>query len=304
VPLRDFPEGETKLDLPLKITVAIATAGRPGVLEAMLLNLASQVRRPDRVIVCAPEPSDVEGLSVQGLDLQIKLGVRGSCIQRNIIIQESLGDDVIVFFDDDFIAAPEYLASVAQVFARNADVAVATGHVIVDGIIGPGLSLEDAKAAVAADGGGSGQLEEVYNGYGCNMAVRVAALREHSIFFDEALPLYGWLEDVDLSRRLSRFGRIVRMSDARGVHLGVKRGRQRGNRLGYSQVANPYYLARKGTLSWGRALRQIGRNLAANAARSLHPEPYVDRRGRVAGNAKALFHLITGKLDPRRVLEL
>ena len=79
------------------------------------------------------------------------------------------------------------------------------------------------------------------------MSVRLDLARRHRLTFDEQLPLYGWLEDVDFSRRVAGYGRVVKVSAARGVHLGVKAARQRGVQLGYSQVANPVYLMRKGT---------------------------------------------------------
>ena len=97
--------------------------------------------------------------------------------------------------------------------------------------------------------------------------------------FDEQLPLYGWLEDVDFSRSIARYGRSVRVEGARGVHLGVKSGRQPGLRLGYSQVANPAYLIRKGTMSKARAIAQIGRNILAKRAALLLNDRSIDRLG-------------------------
>ncbi len=99
-------------------------------------------------------------------------------------------------------------------------------------------------------------------------------------------------------------GRIVRDSNLSGVHLGVKGGRTSGVRFGYSQIANPVYLWRKGTLHLDRALGQIARNVAANLRKSLKPEPWADRRGRVRGNFRAFYDLLRGRLDPRRVREL
>ena len=81
-------------------------------------------------------------------------------------------------------------------------------------------------------------------------------------------------------------------------------GRTSGVRLGYSQVVNPLYLARKGTFPWNPALGLIGKNLAANAVKSLAPEPYVDRRGRLAGNLLAVRDVVLGKVDPTKVLRL
>ena len=65
----------------------------------------------------------------------------------------------------------------------------------------------------------------------------------------------------ELSRRLASFGRVVSTDSARGVHLGVKQGRQPGLKLGYSQVANPLYLIGKGTMSPRRALTMVARSL-------------------------------------------
>jgi len=41
-----------------------------------------------------------------------------------------------------------------------------------------------------------------------------------------------------------------------------------------------------------------------NMVRALWPEPYVDRRGRLLGNVVALRDLVTGHMDPTRILEL
>jgi polysaccharide biosynthesis transport protein len=132
------------------------------------------------------------------------------------------------------------------------------------------------------------------------MAFRLASAQP-GVRFDEALPQYGWLEDVDFSRRLVRYGRIIKLPDARGVHLGSKTGRAPGIRLGYSQIANPLYLVRKGTLTPRRAAQQMGRNFVMNLLRSVRPEPYIDRRGRLRGNTLAIVDALRGKADPRNI---
>jgi hypothetical protein len=88
------------------------------------------------------------------------------------------------------------------------------------------------------------------------------------------------------------------------VHLGVKRGRQTGVRLGYSQIANPLYLTAKRSLRGDSALALILRNLAMNLVGSLRPEPYVDRRGRLIGNLAGLRDLVVLRLDPEKVLQM
>lgn len=140
--------------------------------------------------------------------------------------------------------------------------------------------------------------------YGCNMAVRMDAVSRGGIRFDEKLPLYGWQEDVDFCRRLAPQGRIVWSPALRGVHLGSKRGRSPGLRLGYSQVANPPYLIGKGTVSRSWALRLIGRNIAANLLGSLRTQGLVDRRGRLRGNLVALRDMVLGRMSPDRILAI
>ena len=114
----------------------------------------------------------------------------------------------------------------------------------------------------------------------------------------------GWLEDVDFSRQLARHGRIVSSERLHGVHLGTKSGRTSGLRLGYSQIANPVYLMSKKTMSPRHAAPQIMRNLVANAVKFIRPEPWVDRRGRLLGNMRAVGDLVRGRLSPRNVTVL
>jgi GT2 family glycosyltransferase len=183
---------------------------------------------------------------------------------------------------------------------------VATGTVIADGAAGPGISAEEARAILAADRYDGALTAAVphFNGYGCNMAFRMAPVRAHGIRVDEALPLYAWYEDIDVTRRLGAHGSILRLAAARGVHLGTKVGRTPGRRLGYSQVVNPIYLARKGSFPWSHALPSAGRHCLINLVRSVAPEPHVDRFGRFQGNMLGVWEVLTGRASPGRVLDL
>lgn len=291
----------------LRVAVGIATIGRPTILVQTLARIYGQTRIPDAVVVCAPSPQDVEGVEKAYPDAVLILGPRGLTRQRNAILRHLDGFDVVIFFDDDFIPSAKYVAAAEAIMLLEPGVVMATGNVVSDGILGPGLSLDEADAALDAaveEPAGRAQAEDVPNGYGCNMCARLDTLRRHGIRFDETLPLYGWLEDVDFGQQASRHGRVIRSDTLVGVHLGVKAGRQSGLRLGYSQIANPVYLARKGTCPWRRALFLMSRNVAANTVRSLKPEAWVDRRGRLAGNLLAIADLVRGRIDPRRVVSL
>ena len=73
-----------------------------------------------------------------------------------------------------------------------------------------------------------------------------------------------------------------------------------GVKLGYSQVANPIYLSRKGTMSPGYSARMLSKNMLANAVGSLRPEPMIDRAGRLRGNLIALGDVLRGRVTPER----
>ncbi|MDF1856199.1 family 2 glycosyl transferase [Pseudooceanicola sp.] len=286
------------------LILGIATTGRPGILRATLIHLAGLADRPDQVIVCIADPKDVseDVLPAMPFSLRVILSERGTCVQRNTMLDAVPDAAVLLFIDDDFMPADGYFSACRQLFADHPDVVMATGQVLADGISGPGMDHVEGAAQLAAAPQlrPAPALSEVYNAYGCNMAVRVATAQAHQVSFDTDLPCYGWLEDVDFSRRIAPHGRIVKYNAMQGVHLGTKTGRSKGLPLGYSQIANPVYMIRKGSMSRPRALRMMLRNLLANLAHAWRPEPWVDRRGRLRGNLLALRDLISGQIAPNR----
>jgi glycosyltransferase involved in cell wall biosynthesis len=290
----------------MNIVVGIPTVGRAAILKETLSEILRQTRQPDRIIVCGAKAADVEGAEKAAPTAEVLLSSPGLPRQRNAILDEARDSDVVIFFDDDFLPHPGFIEAVASHMAADPAVAVVTGSVLADGIGGPGLTVEKGRFVLAQHIiPPKPNVRNVFSGYGCNMAVRLAPMQQNALRFDERLPLYGWQEDVDLSRRLAKFGTVVELEAACGVHLGVKSGRNSGVRLGYSQVANPVYLARK---RFGyppfRALHHIAKNVAMNVARATWPEPYVDRRGRLKGNFLAFRDWLAGRMIPERILDL
>jgi GT2 family glycosyltransferase len=294
------------------IIVGFASAGRPAILAEAIAELSRQTHQPTRIIVSVPSGHDAEGVEPGDANLSIIKGLRGLTLQRNAVIRTAMADaresDLLVFFDDDFFPEPHYLEELAALFINQPEVVMSTGAMIADGILGPGLDLTDARALLAAEppptASHRNDVRDVYNAYGCNMAIRIATLRQTSTLFDERLPLYGWLEDIDFSRAMAGSGRIVHAPATRGVHLGVKSGRQSGVRLGYSQIANPVYLMGKHRCARSKAVRLMACNLAANLVKTLKPEPFIDRSGRLSGNLKALGDLVSGRLRPEKAAQL
>jgi hypothetical protein len=84
----------------------------------------------------------------------------------------------------------------------------------------------------------------------------------------------------------------------------VKGGRISGDRLGYSQIVNPLYMLRKGTMTLSQVFGQITRNVLSNVTRFAAPEPFIDRRGRLRGNLRGAADVLLGRLEPERALKI
>jgi hypothetical protein len=290
------------------IAVIIASTGRPEMLAQAILRLRGQSLRPDRILLSVVSQADLP----QDADLiagaECVTGPPGLTAQRNSAI-DRLRDDmhrIIVFFDDDYFPSRTAIEGIDRLFAAHPDVVGATGILLADGINGPGISVAEADRLLAADDRRPprtpGILRELSGLYGCNMAFRGGAIGE--LRFDERLKLYGWQEDIDFAAQLLPRGKLVKSEAFSGVHLGVKHGRTAGLRLGYSQVVNPVYLSRKGTMRGRYAAKIIVKTVCANHLRMLYPESWVDRVGRVRGNWLGLIDCLRGKVTPERIERL
>jgi len=280
--------------------------GRPGEVEDLVERLRIQSQPPCEIVVSAVRESDV-GVLTQASDVRLIFGPAGLCAQRNRTLEHLLGRcDVIAFFDDDYLPNVGAIEGLSRLFAENPDVAGAGGYLLADGVNFGGIERAEVFRMLAEYERKAPAAYRVFCDtialYGCNMAFRAAAIGEDR--FDEDLPLYAWQEDFDFSARIAGKGRLVTTDAFAGVHRGVKGARSPGVRLGYSQVANPIYLVRKGTMQASYARKIILGNMLANHARAIRPEPWIDRVGRVRGNWLAMFEAARGRLHPRRILDL
>ncbi len=283
----------------------MATRGRPEVVtETIRLLVETQTHAPVSVVVSCADPADA-GTCAAIPGVTVIQASPGLAAQRNAALDVLPADaEVVVFFDDDFVADPGWLEAAARSFRDAPDIVALTGDVLADDVKGPGLSFADAVAIVAAPTvPAAWEMIEPYSPYGCNMAFRAAAIRGRR--FDERLVLYGWLEDRDFGSALAKGGgRLVKIAAARGVHMGAKGGRVRGERLGYSQVVNPLYMNRKGTMTVPLVADHLARNIGSNLIGSFRPEPHVDRLGRLKGNLRAMLDVARGRIDPERAASL
>lgn len=298
-----------------RLAVIVCSVGRPDCLSALLPALDAQSRRADRIVFVVTEPKDIDPGFAQGTGngtTEVLMAPKGLPRQRNAGLDAVADDcDLVLFLDDDFVPSIHTLAGVETGFALWPEVGGMTGHLIADGIRGEGIGADEAARMVAqwdestSPAGPERKPRILQAGleglYGCNMAYRMSAIGDNR--FDERLPLYGWQEDIDFAARIT--GDRVKTDAFAGVHRGAKSGRETaGHRLGYSQIANPWYLWRKGTMSARFAGKLAVRNLLANHAKMLRPEPWIDRRARARGNRLAIGDILTGSSDPERILDL
>jgi GT2 family glycosyltransferase len=288
--------------------VICSTRGRPDIVAALVRQLDEQTKPPQHIFVIASKPEDVAELDLTRANLTVRVGRTGSSHQRNDgLALAGSRFRYIVFFDDDFVPSRFWLERMEKIFEARPEIAGMTGAILADGTTTAGVPLADAQSMVRlrdlqpTEGGSMCDHLAFGSNMGCNMAFRYSALRE--ITFDERLPLYAWLEDHDFRGQVEKHGPVVRADALWGVHLGHKKGRVSGETLGYAQIANALYLAQKGTVPKPYLAKLVGKNVLINAVRSVRPEPFVDRRGRLFGNMLALADLARGRIAPERVLE-
>lgn len=302
----------------MDVFVVVATKGRAADCRELVSWLDAQTLAARGIVFMGSEAADVSGLEERDGASGARIVVRtanhvGTAFQRNAGLRalaetcDLKSPHIVVFFDDDFRPANDWLEQCARFFEQHPDAVGVTGRVLADGVRGPGLSNQSARAYLSnelapqkhwASGDDVRPIDCVY---GCNMAFRDVALA--ACTFDEELPLYAWQEDQDFTSQAARLGGVYYVPGCRGVHLGSKGGRSNGLRLGYSQIANPIYLMRKGTMSRRKGVKFLLRAMASNSLRSVFPHPLVDYKGRLVGNARAVFDLTRGRCHPNRVLE-
>lgn len=283
----------------IKLGLVIASHGRPDLLQQIVTSLSSQRRIPDTIVISAVAPADITASTQALSSVRTIFGSAGLTCQRNRGISCLIDTvDVIAFIDDDFIVGHDYFHNMERLFEHDELIIGINAEIIADGADSPGFTFEEGLRLAEQYRRQKTEpvAREITGKYadGCNGIIAFRSTRAGALRFDERLPRVA----------LRRLGRIVRTNLIWGVHLGTKRGKGSEVQLGYSQIVNPAYIVSKGNMSVWYALQLAARNVAANIVRSIRPESYVDRRGRLQGNVIGMFHLIAGRLTPEYILKL
>jgi glycosyltransferase involved in cell wall biosynthesis len=103
----------------LKISVVIASLGRPQNIAALLASLAAQSQLPAQVILSMETTGDTPPDADYPFVVEKIFGLRGSSAQRNRGLDRLNPDiDIVVFYDDDFVPSRFALAGFFRITRR------------------------------------------------------------------------------------------------------------------------------------------------------------------------------------------
>lgn len=299
----------------MKANIIVATKGRPKETFRLLTYLSNQTYAADMIVIAGHVNEDIAGLENHPLAqsglASLHLSPMGSCHQRNTgleIVSKAHEDTpdhewMVVFFDDDFRPAVDWIENCVASFHKDRSLIGLTGYVLADGVTNGGYDEQQVASYLSNDVAAENAVKPAHavtSLYGCNMAF--LGTYANKARFDENLPLYGWLEDVDYSYQALSHGKLQYIPDCIGVHMGVTSGRTSGVRFGYSQIANPAFLIAKGTMPTKHALLQLSRNLIANVFHTLLIK--TKYRQRLFGNFCAIRDIALFRCKPSNILDI
>jgi glycosyltransferase involved in cell wall biosynthesis/GT2 family glycosyltransferase len=246
----------TEREVPVRVSVVIATLCRPESLAVTLETLAACDPAPHEIIIADGDPdasarSLAEGVGVDVTYLPASLGLTR---QRNLGAAAATGD-VVLFLDDDVLIPPDTFRLLAQAYCDSAVVG-ATGRVLGDR---SRLVKRESRLRRWLPGGGRqgaftrhgypryvtdvNQTHDVEYMLGCFMSARRDLVLE--LGFDESLVGYAVAEDEDFSCRLSGRGRIRYLPEIVVEHRLAPHTDVSSRALNRVLVVNRAYLFRK-----------------------------------------------------------
>ena len=284
-------------------SVIVTSKDRRAVLAETIDTLVRQSHPAESIVLVGDKPSDIEGLHETCCTLVFpgSLTAKRNAGMHKVPASSSL----LLFVDDDVELHRDYARFACELFASHREMVAASGNVLVDACIPRARAIAIlAEARIPEWHLKCRGRDSVL--YGCNMVIRrEAALQER---FDEALPLYSFGEDYEISIRLRRRGLVGRFSTGLLVHLRATSGRLNRKHLAWSIIANNWYFIRKGSthlplhlayLRFAWTFFYIGREQLELDLREKDAH-FPGARGILL----AVKHLLTGKLQPGRLLEL
>jgi GT2 family glycosyltransferase len=212
----------------MQLAVIISAHQRPKGLERLLNSLAPQLSADKHCLLIAengtPAPLSLPESFANVVHLHDPRA--GKCRAQNRAIARARGE-VLVFLDDDVIAAPGYLAAVEDFFAGHPEFAAMKGRILAEEDPARKLGAAACYAALPLVDHGESVIE-VRGVVGANMAFRARALAAAGGFDERLGPgAAGHEEETEMSARLRRAGMRIGYAPQAIVYHAVDPARAR-----------------------------------------------------------------------------
>jgi GT2 family glycosyltransferase len=285
----------------MSVAIIIPSFGRRAMLEETLHDLFTHIGKDDKIVVITCRDEDSPSFTWPNL-VSIS-GRRGSSCQRNSGLDFlKQGSDVfraILFIDDDVVLAPEFLRNLANYHSTYPAAAGFTCHLIADGAVSHEIPRIEAHE-LASKWRQTSDMESFIPATSPYVAFSIKGDLIGELRFDERLAEYGFMEDWDFFARLRGYGDTGYAANCGLVHLATGAGRTSHRKFGFSQITNPLYLTKKGSLPSKECLKHLCTAVAANFAGI-----YISsRRQRLIGNFLAFWYALRSGPSPEIVAKI
>jgi GT2 family glycosyltransferase len=198
-------------DVPVKVSIVIATHARPASLARLIASLAPQLRAGDDEVFIAengtPAPASLDRsvFKTEAEIVHLHELRPGKCRVQNRAIAAAHGN-IIAFLDDDLAVAQDYVGGVKQFFQGYPEFAAMKGRILPaeDPVAKVGAAASYLDLPIADHGD---QVAEVRGVLGANMAFRATVLHQIGPFDERLGPgAAGHEEETEISQRLRRAG--------------------------------------------------------------------------------------------------
>ncbi|KKP36091.1 MAG: hypothetical protein UR26_C0001G0135 [candidate division TM6 bacterium GW2011_GWF2_32_72] len=247
----------------LTTSVIVATRNRLKDIVTMLDSLVLQTLLPNEVIII--DSSDTWLMHYEEFTqrfnknfftsskLIYKHTPRGAAYQRNVGINLA-SSELLLFFDDDVELLPDYIEQVVKTLEKHPQYFGGQGDAInhpvsskLSGLIRKFFMLHQDQShgaflfsGMSTHAYGTKNFKQIECVGGCCMFFKAAALKDER--FDESLRDYSFMEDCDLSKRVSNKFPLCYIPTARLYHYHSPAGRDRLVDLKKIEIRNYSYL--------------------------------------------------------------